>query len=90
MRHSLPAVLILLLALIGGTPAVRSAAGPVAPAASAVVATVRSSTTTAADSAPAETAATVAATDADVLPGCERVLRTQLVLAVRAARAPPA
>ena len=95
-RPSLPALLALLLALIAGLSAPPLSTGRVEPRTTASAAvTWHSGTSTEVAATPAPTEpppAPVAADHCTTTPaaGRERVLRPQLVVAVGAARAPPA
>jgi hypothetical protein len=93
-RPSLPALLALLLALIAGLSAPPLAAGSAGPGTTVSAGATRHCDTTVEVAAPATTElppVPVAVVHGDLpAAGRERVLRTQLVVAVRAARAPPA
>jgi hypothetical protein len=84
MRRTLPVLLLLMLAFALGAQSVRLSTAPGRPS----VASVSATGITAADVSEAEPAETQAAA---VFPADRaRVLRTQLVVSVRASRAPPA
>jgi hypothetical protein len=93
-RPSLPALLALLLALIAGLSAPPLAAGPSGPATTVSAGATRHCDTTVEVAAAATTElppVPVAVLLCDLpAAGRERVLRPQLVVAARAARAPPA
>ena len=91
MRRSLPVVLALLLALFVGAGVPQAGADHAhrSEAASSAARASEAPTPTVAAAAIAPTAASVDAVVSCVVADRERVLHTQLVTAVRAARAPP-
>jgi hypothetical protein len=87
MRRTLPVLLVLMLAFVLGAQSVRHSTAPGRPS----VASASATGTTAHAAADASEAAPAEAKAAVVLPADRaRVLRTQLVVSVRASRAPPA
>ncbi|MGX6601624.1 hypothetical protein ACWKSP_05720 [Micromonosporaceae bacterium Da 78-11] len=90
VRRSLPTLLALLLAFVGAAQGARFTPDPTAHRAAGSAATSTTPSVPAISAAEPDAVPVEAVSPAPLAGARERVLRSQLVVAVRAARAPPA